>query len=293
MGAEKFFDIKCRASGLRPDAAVVVATVRALKMHGGVGNDRGRQAARSGAGRGERRRRRTRGARTSRSRSRTSLIQRAGRRGAELVPDRHPGRVGRHPGDRAGGRCARRRRSRGISPTVAPVPRRSPRPSGPRPRSVRRTSGCCTRMTRRCARRSTRSRPGSTARTGSRNCRRPKRALDQFEKLGFGRLPVCMAKTQYSLSHDPALKGRPSGFRIPIRDVRLSAGAGFITPLVGEMRTMPGPAVAPGRRGHRHRRRRGTSSGCSDERSGAVGASVRRRPEGAPSPNTRHSPTEV
>ena len=55
MGAEKFFDIKCRASGLRPDAAVVVATVRALKMHGGVGTDRGRQAARPGPHDGERR----------------------------------------------------------------------------------------------------------------------------------------------------------------------------------------------------------------------------------------------
>jgi formyltetrahydrofolate synthetase len=75
------------------------------------------------------------------------------------------------------------------------------------------------------------------------------KALNQYEKLGFGRLPVCMAKTQYSLSHDPALKGRPSGFRIPIRDVRLSAGAGFITPLVGEMRTMPGLPSHPGGEG--------------------------------------------
>jgi formyltetrahydrofolate synthetase len=70
--------------------------------------------------------------------------------------------------------------------------------------------------------------------------------LAQYEQLGFGTLPICMAKTQYSLSHDANLKGAPSGFTVPIRDIRLSAGAGFITPLVGEMRTMPGLPSKPG-----------------------------------------------
>jgi formate--tetrahydrofolate ligase len=73
-----------------------------------------------------------------------------------------------------------------------------------------------------------------------------RKALTLYEDLGFGHLPVCMAKTQYSLSHDASLKGRPTGFRVPIREVRLSAGAGFITPLVGEMRTMPGLPSRPG-----------------------------------------------
>jgi formyltetrahydrofolate synthetase len=72
------------------------------------------------------------------------------------------------------------------------------------------------------------------------------KSLKQFEELGYGHLPICMAKTQYSLSHDAALKGRPTGFRVPIREVRLSAGAGFITPLCGEMRTMPGLPSRPG-----------------------------------------------
>jgi formate--tetrahydrofolate ligase len=66
------------------------------------------------------------------------------------------------------------------------------------------------------------------------------RALKMYEDLGYGNLPVCMAKTHLSLSHDPNLKGRPTGFRVPIREVHLSAGAGFVTPLLGEMRTMPG-----------------------------------------------------
>jgi formate--tetrahydrofolate ligase len=73
-----------------------------------------------------------------------------------------------------------------------------------------------------------------------------RKSLAQYEALGYGHLPVCMAKTQYSLSHDATLKNRPTGFTVPIREVRLSAGAGFITPLCGEMRTMPGLPSRPG-----------------------------------------------
>jgi len=64
--------------------------------------------------------------------------------------------------------------------------------------------------------------------------------IKTYTKWGFANLPVCMAKTHLSLSHDPNLKGRPDGFTLPIRDIRVSAGAGFIYPLCGEMRTMPG-----------------------------------------------------
>jgi formate--tetrahydrofolate ligase len=64
--------------------------------------------------------------------------------------------------------------------------------------------------------------------------------IKNYEKNGFGNLPICMAKTHLSLSANPALKGAPSGFTLPIREVRASVGAGFIYPLVGEMRTMPG-----------------------------------------------------
>ena len=73
---------------------------------------------------------------------------------------------------------------------------------------------------------------------------------------GFGHLPICMAKTQYSLSHDASLKGRPTGFRLPIREVRLSAGAGFVTPLLRRDADDAGAAVTARRREHRHRRRR-------------------------------------
>ncbi|MBL8152586.1 MAG: formate--tetrahydrofolate ligase, partial [Anaerolineae bacterium] len=64
--------------------------------------------------------------------------------------------------------------------------------------------------------------------------------ISTFEKNGFGNLPICMAKTHLSFTADPTVKGAPTGFRLPIREVRASVGAGFIYPLCGEMRTMPG-----------------------------------------------------
>jgi len=71
------------------------------------------------------------------------------------------------------------------------------------------------------------------------------RKIEMFTKWGLDKLPICMAKTHLSLTHDPAIKGRPRGFRIPIRDVRPSVGAGFLYPLLGEMSTMPGLPSRP------------------------------------------------
>lgn len=64
--------------------------------------------------------------------------------------------------------------------------------------------------------------------------------IELYTKLGYDKFPICMAKTHLSLSHDPELKGAPAGFTIPIRDIRVAAGAGFLYPLCGQMRTMPG-----------------------------------------------------
>jgi len=71
------------------------------------------------------------------------------------------------------------------------------------------------------------------------------RAISRFEDLGYGNLPICMAKTHLSLTHDPAWKGAPSGYEFPVRDVRASVGAGFLYPLCGTMRTMPGLPTTP------------------------------------------------
>ncbi len=69
--------------------------------------------------------------------------------------------------------------------------------------------------------------------------------IELYTKLGFDKLPICMAKTHLSLSHDPKLKGVPKGYTVPIRDIRASVGAGFLFPLVGQMRTMPGLPTRP------------------------------------------------
>ncbi len=70
-------------------------------------------------------------------------------------------------------------------------------------------------------------------------------SIAHYEKAGYGNLPVCVAKTQYSLSHDATLKGRPKDFTFPIRDVRLSAGAGFLVAYAGDVMTMPGLGRMP------------------------------------------------
>jgi formyltetrahydrofolate synthetase len=70
--------------------------------------------------------------------------------------------------------------------------------------------------------------------------------IELYTRQGFDNLPVCMAKTHLSLSHDPALKGAPTGFIVPVRDVRASVGAGFVYPLLGKMSTMPGLSTRPG-----------------------------------------------
>ena len=70
--------------------------------------------------------------------------------------------------------------------------------------------------------------------------------IELYTKQGFDTLPVCMAKTHLSISHDPNLKGAPSGFTVPVRDIRASVGAGFLYPLLGAMSTMPGLSTRPG-----------------------------------------------
>jgi methylenetetrahydrofolate dehydrogenase (NADP+)/methenyltetrahydrofolate cyclohydrolase/formyltetrahydrofolate synthetase len=70
--------------------------------------------------------------------------------------------------------------------------------------------------------------------------------VDTYVQQGFGNLPICIAKTQYSLSHDPALKGAPTGFTVPIRDVRMAAGAGYLYALAADIQTIPGLPTAPG-----------------------------------------------
>ena len=243
MGAEKFFDIKCRASGLRPDAAVIVATIRALKMHGGVGRivagkpldpvlaeedvDAVRRGAQNLAAQIE----------TIRTYNVPAVVA------INAFPTDTPGEVAaiQEVARAAGARDAvvtthwadGGRGAEALAHAVwAAAEEGAPdfRFLYPDDAPLRdKIEAIATRI---------------YGADGVEYQPAAAKALKLYEELGFGHLPVCMAKTQYSLSHDANLKGRPKGFTLPIREVRLSAGAGFITPLCGEMRTMPGLLLA-------------------------------------------------
>ena len=239
MGAEKFFDIKCRESGLRPDAAVMVATVRALKMHGGVGRivagrpldpaleQENVEAVRKGSA--------NLAAQIENVRifnvpvvvainhfPTDTEAEVAAIREVALAAGARDVVVSRHFSDGGAGAEDLARAVWAAAEEGAPEFRLLYPDDLPLREKIE------TVAVRIYGARGVDELPAAT------------KALKLYEELGFGNLPVCMAKTHLSLSHDPSLKGRPSGFRVPIREVRLSAGAGFVTPLLGEMRTMPG-----------------------------------------------------
>ncbi len=245
MGAEKFFDIKCRASGLRPDAAVIVATIRALKMHGGVGRivagkpldpalaEENVDAVRRGAANLAAQIDTVRAynvpavvainAFPTDTPAEVAAIQEvalaAGARDAVVTT--HWAEGGR--GAEALAHAAWAAAEEGAPDFQLLYPDDAPLRD--------KIEAIATRI---------------YGAAGVEYQPAASKALRLYEELGFGILPICMAKTQYSLSHDASLKGRPTGFVLPIREVRLSAGAGFITPLCGEMRTMPGLPSRPG-----------------------------------------------
>jgi formate--tetrahydrofolate ligase len=245
MGAEKFFDIKCRASGLRPDAAVVVATVRALKMHGGVGRivagkpldpallEENVEAVRLGAQNLAKQIENVRlfgipavVAINSFPTDTTAEVEAI--REVALAAGARDAVVATHFGHGGEGAAALAQSvwdatASGeadfqlLYPDAMPI--------------TEKIETIATKV---------------YGADGIDVLPAARKAIKQYEDLGFGHLPICMAKTQYSLSHDAGLKNRPSGFRVPIREVRLSAGAGFITPILGDMRTMPGLPSRPG-----------------------------------------------
>ncbi len=239
MGAEKFFDIKCRQSGLRPDAAVMVATVRALKMHGGVGRivagkpldpaleQENVEAVRLGSANLAAQIENVRHFNvpvvvavnhfpTDTEAEVAAIREVAMAAGArEVVVSRHFAEGGAGAEDLA--RAVWSAAEEGAPDFQFLYPDDAPLREKIETIAVRIYGA-----------RGVDELPAAT------------KALKLYEELGFGSLPICMAKTHLSLSHDPSLKGRPMGFRVPIREVHLSAGAGFVTPLLGEMRTMPG-----------------------------------------------------
>ena len=239
MGAEKFFDIKCRQSGLRPDAAVMVATVRALKMHGGVGRIVAGRPLDPALGQ-ENVEAVRKGSANLAAQIENVLVfhvpvvvainhfpadteaEVAAIREVALAAGARDVVVSRHFAEGGAGAEDLARAVWAAAEEGAPDFRLLYPDDLPLREKIE------TVAVRIYGARGVDELPAAT------------KALKLYEDLGYGNLPVCMAKTHLSLSHDPNLKGRPTGFRVPIREVRLSAGAGFITPLLGEMRTMPG-----------------------------------------------------
>ena len=230
LGAEKFFDIKCRQSGLRPDAAVVVATARALKMHGGVAKTdlaaENVEAVKRGLGNLLRHIENVRkfgvpiavaiNHFTADTDAEIAVIRAACE---AAVVKAH---VCRHWAD--GGKGAEN-----LAHDVATLAESGLahfRPIYPDDLPLEEKIIAVAR---------------EIYRAGNVNIEpAAMKKLKEFEANGFGHLPVCMAKTQYSFSSDPNMRGAPDGFTLPVRDVRLSAGAGFIVALCGEIMTMPG-----------------------------------------------------
>ena len=239
MGAEKFFDIKCRQSGLRPDAAVMVATVRALKMHGGVGRIVAGKPLDPALG----------------QENVDAVRKGSANLAAQIENVRHFNvpvvvAINNYPGDTAAEVAAIREVALAAGARDVVVSRHftdggagaedlahavwaAAEEGAPDFRLLYPDDLPLREKIETIAVR-------IYGASGVDELPAAIKALKLYEELGYGNLPVCMAKTHLSLSHDPSLKGRPTGFRVPIREVRLSAGAGFITPLLGEMRTMPG-----------------------------------------------------
>ncbi|PJE32128.1 Formate-tetrahydrofolate ligase [Pseudooceanicola antarcticus] len=230
LGAEKFFDIKCRKAGLSPDVAVLVATVRSLKMSGGVARtDLGTEDAEAV----------TRGC--------ANLTRHLGNLRGFGLPVVVA--INRFDGDTEAELAALRDHVEALGAEVHLCTHWADGGAGAQALAARVAELAASdevnftplypddmglfEKIETVARRIYGA-EGVDADAKIRN------QLAEWEAAGFGDLPVCMAKTQYSFSADPSLRGAPEGFRVPLREVRLSAGAGFVVAICGEIMTMPG-----------------------------------------------------
>ncbi len=230
LGAEKFFDIKCRAGGLKPDAAVVVATVRALRWQGGADRDTLDEPSVERVRKGL--------ANLARH------VQNVKKFGVPVVvainlfsgdTEEELQAVERH--------CA----AQGVKAVRSSHWADGGRGAEELAREVARLADAgmsqfsplyCSGMPL-----WEKARTIATEIYGADDIIADKKVRDrfrQFQDMGYGDLPVCMAKTQYSFSTDPKLRGAPGGHVVPIREVRLAAGARFVVAVCGEIMTMPG-----------------------------------------------------
>lgn len=245
MGAEKFFDIKCRASGIAPDAAVIVATVRALKMHGGVGKivagkplDPALSTENVAAV-------------TAGAQNLVKQIENVLAFGIPVVVA-----VNAFPTDTAAEHEAIRTVALAAGARAAVVTTHFTDGGAGAATLAEAVWAAATSGEAKFAPIYADDMPLAkkietiAARIygadGVDIAPAAAKRLARLEELGYGHLPICMAKTQYSLSHDASKLGRPTGFRVPVKAVTLAAGAGFITAVCGDMRLMPGLNKSPG-----------------------------------------------
>ena len=235
LGAEKFFDIKCRTAGLRPSAVVLVATVRALKMHGGLAKtELGHEdldALKKGVPNLLRHISNVKNVYglpcvvavnrfpTDTDAEINCVVEMCREYGANVVPSTvwaDGGKGGMALAEEVVRLCEEESNFTFAYDLDMPIRDK------------------ITAIVRRVY--------GGAKVDFSADARREARRL---EELGFGNLPVCMAKTQYSLSDNPKLLGAPEGFTVTVRSMKVSAGAGFIVALTGDIMTMPGLPKAP------------------------------------------------
>ena len=229
LGAEKFLDIKCRFAGISPDAVVIVATVRALKMHGGLSKKELEKVDMTALKKG--------------MANLAKHIENVQKFGLPAVVA-----VNAFPTDTAEELDFVRRECETLGAEVALSEVWAKGGAGGEALAEKVEAALQKKADFRYIYDEKETIPekiGKIAReiygaAGVDFTKEAQRELEELEALGFDKMPVCMAKTQYSLSDDAALLGRPEGFRITVRELRLAAGAGFVVALTGSILTMPG-----------------------------------------------------
>ena len=237
LGAEKFLDIKCRAAGLRPDAVVVVATVRALKMHGGLAkNDLGREDL------------------AALEKGIPNLLRHV-RNIREVYHLPCVVAVNRFPTDAEAeiDLVIRKCGELGVNVVLSTVWAEGGKGGEALAREVVRLCEAPEREDFTFAydlESGIEEKLNAIARrvyggAGAILTPAAKKQAERLTALGYGGLPICVAKTQYSFSDDPALPGAPEGFTVTVRNLKVSAGAGFLVALTGDIMTMPGLPKRP------------------------------------------------